>query len=247
MKKAKLLNGYFDQISFKETIDRIFREINRGKSIYLCTVNVAILMAMRANQRLQKFINNADIIVADGKPLVWFAPLFGVQLPERIAGIDLIYELCRKAEEKKLGVYFLGAKSHVLKEAVRKIQNSYPKLKISGFSDGYFTADEALERVSDINRSGADILFVAMGVPRQDYFIDAYRKNLNVKLSIGVGGSLDVISGEMRRAPKLLQKIGLEWLFRLTQEPKRLFKRYLVTNFQFLLLIFKQLIKKIHN
>lgn len=231
--KAQVLNGKFDSITFQETIRWSMERIVRGDHAYICTVNVAILMLMRSHQRLRKFIENADLCVADGKPIVWLSHWLNTPLPERVTGIDLIEELAKQAEIEGLGIYLLGSTHDRIKAAAQTLTSKYPQLKVY-YADGYFPLDQAAELVQRINESGAQILLVGMGVPRQETFLNDNWLDLKVNLAIGVGGSFDVLAGFKKRAPYWIQEVGLEWLYRLLQEPGRLGRRYLVTNTQFI-------------
>jgi N-acetylglucosaminyldiphosphoundecaprenol N-acetyl-beta-D-mannosaminyltransferase len=154
-----------------------------------------------------------------------------------VAGIELLIALLDRAEREQFGVYLLGARPAVVAAAARRVRDRWPRLKLCGVADGYFSADEAPTRARAVARSGAQILIVGMGVPRQEYFIEEQWEALGTSIALGVGGSFDVLAGARRRAPSALQRLGLEWLFRLVQEPGRLWKRYLVTNSQFLYLL----------
>ena len=231
--KSQILNASFDVYTLEQTTEAIFRHMNEGKSGWLCTVNVAILMMMRDSPALQSFVNRAAIVVADGQPLVWCSPLLDHRLPERVTGVDLIESVCARAEHENRGVYLLGATDDIIRRSALRLQQRYPRLTLH-FADGYFTAAQAADRAAAVKASGASILLVAMGVPRQENFIDTQWDNLGVGIAIPVGGSFDVIAGDKIRAPLWVQKIGMEWSWRLLQDPRRLFKRYLVTNSQFI-------------
>lgn len=239
--RVQILNGYFDPVTIEKTLDWITRCIHLDSRGYICTVNVAILMMMASQPRLQQFVNEAVLIVADGQPLIWVSQLFSRPLPERVAGIDLIYSLAKLAERRRFRLYLLGASQDVIQVAVANLQQQYPQLEICGFNDGYFSGAEALERVRSIRQSGAQILLVGMGVPQQEFFLAEHWSDLGVNLAIGVGGSFDVIAGKKRRAPLWVQDVGLEWLFRLLQEPRRLGKRYLTTNLQFIYYVLREI------
>jgi N-acetylglucosaminyldiphosphoundecaprenol N-acetyl-beta-D-mannosaminyltransferase len=219
------------------TLDWAKELILSGERGYICTVNIAMLMMMRSNERLQRFVDSATLAVADGQPLVWYSRLRKTRLPERVTGVDLVNALCATAAREGFGVYFLGARETTAGEAARRMSEKHRGLTVSGSADGYFSRDEAPERARRISESGADILFVSMGVPRQEAFLEDHWAQLGVNLAIPVGGSFEVIAGTRKRAPLFIQKVGLEWFFRLCQEPRRLWKRYLVTNTRFLLLI----------
>lgn len=241
--KVNILGCEFDPLTLRETVDAAFKLIEENKRGWISTVNVSILMMMRSDMRLKKFVDRSALIVADGQPLVWSAPLLGGELPERVTGIDLIDSICARAAEENVGVYIIGATDEVSARAALHIRQRHPALQLSAAS-GYFRPNETALRVSAVRESGAKVLFVAMGVPRQEHFIEENWSDLGVSVAIGVGGSLDVIAGLRRRAPIWAQKAGLEWCFRLAQEPRRLAKRYLVTNSSFLYHLTRAIIRR---
>lgn len=234
MKAVPVLNGRFDAVTLSGAAGWARDLIRSGRRGYICTVNVAILMMMRSNPKLQRFVDRASLVVADGQPLVWASRLQSRTLPERVTGIDLVDALCALAAKERFGVYFLGARRPIIERAAEQLSARHGGLRVSGFADGYFDEAESSLRALDVRASGARILFVGMGVPRQEQFIEQHWDELGVELAIPVGGSFDVIAGATRRAPVWLQRMGMEWFFRLVQEPRRLWKRYLVTNFQFI-------------
>ena len=231
--RIPILNSAFDPWTLPETVDRATDWIRSGKRGYVATVNVAILMTMRQDPWLQQFVDGASFVLADGQPIIWASKLLSRPLPERVTGVDLVDELCGRARREDFGVYFLGAKREVVEAVAERMQSKHPGLEISGVADGYFPESEARARAQAVADSGARLLFVGMGVPRQEQFLEAHWADLGANLAIGVGGSFDVIAGLRKRAPRFVQRIGMEWLFRLAQEPRRLFKRYCVTNTQF--------------
>lgn len=236
-RQTQILNGRFDALSADQIVEELVGAIRAGERGILSTVNVAILMLMRSNPRLQRFVDTSRWTVADGQPLVWASHLWQRPLPERVAGIDLIDKLCARAVQEDIGVYFLGAEANTVRAAVRVLRKRHRGLDVRGYADGYFGPEQAKARARVVAESGAALLFVAMGVPRQEYFIEEQWDDLGAQVVIGVGGSFDVIAGLRRRAPAFVQRAGLEWAYRLAQEPRRLFRRYLVTNSQFLGLI----------
>jgi N-acetylglucosaminyldiphosphoundecaprenol N-acetyl-beta-D-mannosaminyltransferase len=233
MKAIRILNCEFAPVTLADTIDWARERIRSGERGYICTVNVAILMMMRSDPKLQGFVDRASLVVADGQPLIWASHLQPDYLPERVTGMDLVDELCALAAKEGFGVYFLGARRSVIETAVERLTDRHPALEVSGIADGYFDANEAVFRANAVRESGAKLLIVGMGVPRQEEFIESRWDELGVQLAIPVGGSFEVMAGTARRAPAFLQRIGMEWSFRLAQEPRRLWKRYLVTNTQF--------------
>ena len=243
MKSVQILNCGLDAATLSDTADWARDWINSGRRGYICTINVAILMMMRSDPKLQGFVDRASLVVADGQPLVWASHLQHDHLPERVTGIDLVDELCALAAVEGFGVYFLGARRAVIETVAERMAARFPGLPISGIADGYFDASEAPQRAQAIRDSGAKILIVGMGVPLQEEFIEQHWEQLGVQIAIPVGGSFDVIAGTVRRAPVWLQRAGMEWSYRLVQEPRRLWKRYLVTNSQFLFHLLKSVVR----
>ena len=239
--RVTIFDGTFDAFTSDETVDAVFDGLKRGERGWLCTVNVSMLMMMRKDVALRGFIDRARIVVADGQPLVWCARLFGGHLPERVAGIELIEALCARAAVDGRSVYMLGATSALLERAMTVLRERYPSLRIAG-ADGYFTADQAEARVAAIRASEASLLFVGMGVPRQETFIETHWDRLGVGMAIGVGGSFDVLAGARFRAPRWVRRAGLEWVVRLVQEPVRLLPRYAATNTLFCWLLVGRLV-----
>lgn len=240
---AAVFNAGFDPLTLREAVEAVVAHVRAGQRGWLCTVNVSYLMRMRTDSALQSFVDRAALVVADGQPLVWCAPLFGARLPERVAGIDLLDALCERAVCEDLRVYLLGGTPRVVSASASSLRRRYPGLRLD-FSDGYFQPRQAGARADAVARSGADILFVGMGVPLQERFIEEQWSRLGVSMAIGVGGSFDVLAGERKRASPRLQAWGLEWLVRLAQEPRRLLPRYLDTNTRFCGLLLQQLWRK---
>lgn len=232
-RSARILNGRFDRLSANQVVEELIRTIHAGQRGTLCTVNVAILMMMRSDARLQRFVDTARWTVADGQPLVWASRFTRQPLPERVTGIDLIDQLCARAARENIGVYFLGASDKIVRATADLLRTRHRGLDVRGCADGYFGSDEAPARARAVAASGAGLLFVAMGVPRQEQFIEEQWEHLGARVVIGVGGSFDVTAGLRKRAPAFIQRAGLEWAYRVAQEPRRLFKRYLITNSQF--------------
>lgn len=233
MKSVPILNCEFAAVTLAEAVDWARDWIQSGQRGYICTVNVAMLMMMRSDAKLQRFVDQAALVVVDGQPLVWASHLQDDPLPERVTGVNLVEELCALAAREGFGVYLLGARRAVIEVAAKRLVDRYPGLDVCGIADGYFEATEAPQRAKAIRESGAKILIVGMGVPRQEEFLESQWDELGIQLAIPVGGSFEVIAGTARRAPVFLQRMGLEWSFRLAQEPRRLWKRYLLTNTQF--------------
>lgn len=226
-----------NSLTQKETIDLIIDSVYQKQILSHCVINVAKLVNAQKNDSLRKSVNTCDIVNADGMGVVWGARLMGLNIPERVTGMDLMLALFDRLEGSDLSVYFLGATDEVLKQAIARIREQYPKLKISGAHHGYFKGDD-ISVVRDIQSKQPDFVFVAMTSPFKEHFIATYQKTLGVPFMMGVGGSLDIISGKVSRAPLWMQNSGLEWLYRLCREPRRMWRRYLVTNVKFLWMIF---------
>ena len=233
--RVRLLNSDFDPLTLDETVDQVFEVVDGPGRGWLCTVNVAILMMMRSDPQLQRFVDRAACTVADGQPIVWLSRALRTPLPARVAGIDLVERVCARAAAADVGVHLLGASRAVVDEVTNRIQSAHPGVRLS-FDDGYFDPTEAADRAARVAASGARILVVGMGVPRQERFIEDHWEAMGVDVAIGVGGSFDVLAGLRTRAPDWMQRSGLEWVHRLREEPRRLFSRYFSTGFRFLLL-----------
>jgi N-acetylglucosaminyldiphosphoundecaprenol N-acetyl-beta-D-mannosaminyltransferase len=231
--RGRILNGEFDRLSLPQTVDAVIEHVRAGRRGWLCTVNVAMLMMMQQDRALQSFVDRATIVVADGQPLLWVARQFGTELPARVTGVDLLYAIARRAGREGLSIGLVGARSAVIEETARRLGAMYPNTRFSYVGDGWFPPERAAERAEQIRAAGTNILFVGMGVPQQERFIEQQWSRLGVNLAIGVGGSFEVVAGIRTRAPTVLQRGGLEWAFRLAQEPRRLWRRYLLTNSRF--------------
>lgn len=221
-----------------QTISEIDRRMNDCNFTQHVVVNVAKLVNMQSDIELKSAVLACDIINIDGMGVVLGCRLLGENIPERVAGIDLFYELLKYAEISGHSVFFLGAKEEVVELAVLNLKKLYPQLCIAGFHHGYFWDDEYAV-VEKIRKSGASMLFVAITSPKKERFINHWRDQLGVKFAMGVGGTFDIVAGITKRAPLWMQKSGLEWLYRVIQEPRRMWKRYLVTNTRFLVMVLR--------
>ncbi len=211
----------------KETAFGIFREIfaEPGCSM-IVTPNSEIVQNASKDPELKSLIASADLIIPDGIGLVYASKLMGCPLSERVTGIDFLESIIQYLSETGESIFFFGSKPGVADAAAEKMAEKYPGLKVAGTHHGYFKPEEEEDIVRRINESGADFLCVALGAPKQEKFIAAYRQQLSVRGAIGVGGSLDVWAGNLKRAPEFYRKHGLEWLYRFIQQPTR-FKRML--------------------
>lgn len=217
-------------LTMSGALDVIHESITSRKRLAIGVVNAAKLVNMRQDPNLREDVLSSDLILADGLSVVWAARLLRRPLPERVAGIDLMHAMLARGQEHGYRFYCLGATQDVLDKVLDAIATTYPGAKIAGWHHGYFSADEEATVVRHIVEAQPDILFVAMTSPRKERFMGRWAGQLNVPVLHGVGGSFDVLAGKVRRAPLGWQRLGLEWLYRLLQEPRRLWKRYLITN-----------------
>lgn len=242
--RLEVLDCPLDAVTMDEAVARCERAISSRKYLQHMSVNAAKLVALRDDPGMKAAIEPCGLITADGQSVVWAARLLGAKLPERVAGIDLMTRLLEAADAKGYGVYVLGARREVLDTALERLRERYPSLTVAGARDGYYADEEADEVCEEIRASGADILFVAMSSPRKEYFLGERGASLGVPFTMGVGGSIDVIAGLTRRAPRVLQRAGLEWAYRLAQEPRRLARRYFTTNARFAWMVLRALVTR---
>ena len=231
--RIELFGAPMDALTMEDTVRQIDRRISDGQFTQHVVVNVAKVVQMRDDPELAAAVRGCDIINIDGAGIVFGGRFLGLKIPHRVAGIDLFLELLAYAEGEGRSVYLLGATEAVIEKTVSRLRTDYPGLKIAGYHHGYFWNEEAAT-VARIRESGADMLFVGIGSPLKERFIDRWRDELGVKFAMGVGGSFDVVSGKVHRAPQWMQRAGLEWFYRVIQEPRRMWRRYLVTNTRFL-------------
>lgn len=233
-----------DIITMQETLERISKFIKNKEGVQHVVVNVAKLVYAQKDTQLREIINSCPLINVDGAGVILGAKFLGTNIPERVAGIDLMEKLIEYSAQKGYRPYFFGAKEEIVKSVVEIYKEKYPQLEIAGYRNGYYKEDEEAGVVKDIKNSKADILFVAMGSPKKEIFLSKYSKMMEVPFTMGVGGSFDVVAGKVQRAPEWMQKTHSEWIYRLIQEPKRMWKRYTVTNTIFLGMILKELFLK---
>lgn len=242
--KQKFLNIPIDALTMIETLEKVDSAITLNKQIHHTVVNAGKVVLMQTDKELEKSVIEADIINADGKAIVWAANLLGHKLPERVSGIDLMEELVKRSFEKGYKCFFLGATQDVVNRLVEIYKEQYSDDIIAGYRNGYFEKNEEEQIAKEISDSGANMLFVAITSPKKEIFLNTYKNQLtNVNFVMGVGGSFDVIAGKVKRAPLWMQNFGLEWFYRVVQEPKRMWKRYLVGNTKFIWLIIKEYFK----
>lgn len=229
--RVELGGVLIDQVDLTSALARIDEFLRSGLPHQVVTVNLDFVSIASRHTEFQHTLNSADLAVADGMPLVWLSRLKGTQLEERVAGVELVVESCRLAAESGRSVFLLGAAPGVAEAAAGELQRRNPDLKVAGTYSppvGPLDADEQERILSMIEEAAPDFLFVALGAPRQDLWIRDNQPRLQVPVAMGVGCVFDVLAGSLRRAPTWMQRSGLEWAFRLNQEPERLWRRYLL-------------------
>jgi N-acetylglucosaminyldiphosphoundecaprenol N-acetyl-beta-D-mannosaminyltransferase len=224
MGKEQYLGVDVSPLNYEEIIDDLRTRMMEGKQSTIIAVNPEKVIKAEENEELRGLINGSTYQIPDGVGILLASKLKGGGITSRVTGVDMMERLIRFAAEENHKVFLYGAKEEVVTEAKRKLEEKYPGLMISGYENGYVQDQQAL--VEKINESGAELLFVAMGSPKQELWIREHMPMLNVKVFQGVGGSFDVFAGKVQRAPSFYRKLGLEWLYRLMKEPHR-FKRQL--------------------
>ena len=222
-----------DSLTFDETVAKAVHAMRAKRLTQHVAINVAKLVKARHDPELRRDIAESHIVGIDGMGIVWAARALGIPVPERVAGVDLMERLLQLSAEQGFRPYFLGASPKVLQRAVAAAQARWPGLEFAGCRDGYFSADEERAIVAAIRDSNADCLFIGMPTPQKERFLHSYRDVLKVPFIMGVGGGIDVLAGHVNRAPMPMRKSGLEWLYRIYQEPGRMWWRYASTNARF--------------
>ncbi len=242
---AELLGLSLDTVTMDAAVARCI-ELCSGPRVShtVITANASHLCMMRRDPELAQACRAGTLIVADGMSVVWALRASGQAAPERVAGVDLMARLMEAAAERGLSVYFLGAKPDVVRTLAERSRARHPGLQIAGFRDGYCGPSEHGEIVEEIRASGAHVLFVGMPTPFKETWCERHRQRLDVPVIMGVGGSFDVLAGFIKRAPRWVQALGLEWCWRLLMEPRKLWKRYLTTNSEFIWLAGREIVSR---
>jgi len=230
-----------DNLSMEETLGRIEDFIRSGKPHQHVVVNVDKLVKASRDEGLRRIINDCALVNADGMPVVWASRLLGKPLKERVTGVDLFEALMRRAGERGWRVFLLGARREVVAQVAETYRRRYPPLVIAGWRDGYWQGEaEEAEVAAQVRASGADLLFVAIGSPKKEQFLGRWQATMRIPFAMGVGGTFDVAIGRVKRAPRWMQRAGLEWFYRFLQEPRRMFRRYFIEDMAFLWLLLKE-------
>ncbi len=242
-----IFNIRITNITLEQTCLSICDAVGNNIKGYVVTPNVDHIVKLQKDNEFKEIYDNADLILADGMPLIWASKLLKKPLIEKVSGSDLFPELCKLAAEKGQSVYFLGALPGVAEKAKQVLQEKYSNLSVVGThspSMGFEKDDiENGNIIKMINIVKPDILFVGVGAPKQEKWIYNNLSKLDIKVALGIGASFDFIAGSVKRAPRWMQKIGLEWFFRVLQEPKRMFKRYFIEDSKFFIILLKEILK----
>jgi N-acetylglucosaminyldiphosphoundecaprenol N-acetyl-beta-D-mannosaminyltransferase len=230
-----------DNLSMEETLGRIEEFIRSGKPHQHVVVNVDKLVKASRDEELRRIINACALVNVDGMPVVWASRLLGKPLRERVAGVDLFEALMRRASERGWRVFLLGARAEVVAGVAETYRRRYPALVIAGWRDGYWQGEAEEARVAEqVSASEADLLFVAIGSPKKEQFLGRWQETMRIPFAMGVGGTFDVAIGRVKRAPRWMQRAGLEWFYRFLQEPRRMFHRYFIEDMAFIWLLIKE-------
>ena len=244
MKRIEFLKAPMDIATMEETVSFIESRIESKQFLQHVVVNVAKIVNMQKDLVLADSVKACDLINIDGMGVVFGARFLGHDVPERVAGVDLFHELLAMSAKRDFPVFLLGATEEVVSKTVEVVKAQNPNLNIAGYHDGYFFGNKEGDNeeavVNKIRESGAKLLFVAITSPKKENFINKWQDKLGVDFVMGVGGTFDVVAGKVKRAPVWMQNYGLEWLYRIIQEPGRMWKRYLVTNSKFAWLLIKE-------
>ncbi|SFW59959.1 N-acetylglucosaminyldiphosphoundecaprenol N-acetyl-beta-D-mannosaminyltransferase [Selenomonas ruminantium] len=219
--KIDILGVKVDSVTMAQAVAQVEGYMDERKNVLIATANAEMIMRATHDTELKDILNDAALVVPDGAGTVWAAHHLGYEMPERVAGFDLAQELMRIAPSKKQKVFFFGSAPGVAEKAKAKAEELYPGIEIVGTRDGYFKPEDEPAIIEEIKAAQPDLLLAALGVPKQEKWLNAHLKELGVPVAIGVGGTLDVMAGVMKRAPYWMQKAKLEWLFRGLLQPKR--------------------------
>lgn len=219
-----LLGVKVHRVDMAVTLGLVREFIASGKPHIIVTADASAIVRAQSDEDFRSLVNNADLVTPDGSGLIKGAKMLGTPLIERVSGVEIARQMCRMSAEDGFSIYFLGAAPGVADLAAENLKGQYPGLKIAGTHDGYFDPSQDAEIVALVKASGAQALLVAMGIPRQEKFIRDNMDELGVCVAMGVGGTFDVFSGKVKRAPEWFQKHGLEWLYRLVKDPSKISK-----------------------
>lgn len=243
MKKQRLLNTYVNNVDMQETIAFIEERISLNKKSYVVAINVDVVMKIESDTYLKKITDNADMVLVDGKPLIWISKIYNQPVKAKISGSDLVPYLCRVAANKGYTIFILGGKDGIAEQAKERLEIEYLGIKVVGtyapplgFENDVAELKKINKMISDVH---PDLLIACFGCPKQEKWIYENYKEYDAKVSICAGATVDFLAGNVRRAPKWMSEHGLEWFYRFLQEPKRMFKRYFIDDVKILKLILR--------
>lgn len=236
-KRLNVLGVGVDTASMKDAADKLVAAMEHDAVYSVYTPNSEIILYAYHNPTYCAVLNRGDMVTPDGIGVVYASKILKHPLPERVGGFDLANMVLAKIAGTNKSVYLFGGKPGVAEAAAKKINELYPGTNICGTADGYFDAEKEQQIINDINEKKPDLLLVCLGFPKQELWIDAHKQTLRAKVCMGVGGSLDVFAGTVKRAPQGFQKLGLEWLYRLIKQPKRFFRMLALPKFGFTVLL----------
>jgi len=229
--KTKILEVAFDNLLPHEAIEKAVSFLYNDTTSTIFTPNPEMVMLAQKDAEFAEVLGTADLVVPDGIGIVYASRLTDSKISRRVPGIELLEGILNKIKDTDYSVYFLGAAPGVAEDAAAKMQEKYPGLKVCGSYHGYFDDADNDHIIAEINAATADVVLVGLGFPRQERWIFQHKNLIDAKIMIGVGGSFDVLSGRLRRAPRVFQKLGLEWLYRLLRQPSRLLRQTVLLKF----------------
>ncbi len=227
-------------LGMQEVLKKVEEAIDARGKMLIVTANTEIVMFCQKDAFFRNIVNTAELVVPDGIGVVWAGKHLGSPVKERVAGFDLAQNLLSLAADKNWKIYFLGAAPGIAEKAAQNILKKYPDLKIAGWRDGYFLPKENALLVKEINKTAPDILFAALGAPKQEKWLYEHKNALDCKILLGVGGTFDVMAGVSKRAPQIWQELGLEWLYRLCRQPSRFWRMLTIPHFMLKILFSKK-------
>ena len=234
LNRMRFMNSYIDNVTKKEAIAHIEECINTQKIGHVITPNVDQIIRIESDKYFKKIYENAELLLTDGTPLIWISRWYKKPIKEKICGSDLVPDLCKLAAQKGYSIFLLGAAEGVAAKAAENLKKNNPRLKVAGVYSPPYGFEKDKNEIDKINKmlftSNADMLFVGMGVPKQDIFIYENMNKYQIPMSFSIGATIDFEAGIQKRAPRWINRIGMEWLYRLVRDPKRMVKRYIIND-----------------
>lgn len=243
MKKQALLNTYINNLTMSETVEAIEKMIEEERKSYVVAINVDVVMKIESDSYLKEIVDNADMVLVDGKPLVWISKLYGKPLKAKISGSDLVPILCEVSAQKGYRMFIIGGKDGIAEQAKKRLEEKYPDIEIVGTYAppmGFEKDKKELNKINDmISEVKPDLLITCFGCPKQEKWIYENINKYDAKVSVCAGATVDFLAGNVKRAPRWMSEHGLEWFYRFLQEPKRMFRRYFIDDVKIIRLIRK--------